>query len=162
MRYFLFKTFLLTFFGATALIGLSLPAHAQNTEVRSWSEIQKELEIIASNPEIQKVLKHPEVRKVLNEYQATVDNLKAQAKAQAEAKVEAKKDEAQTLAQERWDMTVGKLIRDYQASDIPRKLEQGDWSALEETKALLRALPLPEDLTQEKEPYSPPKNSLAE
>lgn len=127
-----------------AAVSTSSFAYAQNTEVRDWGEIQKELEILASNPEFQKILKHPEVQKALNAYHAQVDHLKAQAKAEAEKRIDNTTKEAKTLAQERWDMTVGKLIRDYQNSDIPRRLEEGDWSAIEETKALLKSLDLPE------------------
>ena len=143
MRY-LFSKHLLAAgaFTALAFAAPITPAQAQNTEMRDWSEIQRELEIIANNPELQKILKHPDVQRVLKDYQATVDNLKAQAKAEAQKKVDNTKAEAQAAVQDRWDMTIGKLIQDYQNSDIPRKLEQGDWSAIEETKALLENLDL--------------------
>lgn len=124
-------------FTALAFAAPITPAQAQNTEMRDWSEIQRELEIIANNPELQKILKHPDVQRVLKDYQTTVDNLKAQAKAEAQKKVDDTKAEAQAAVQDRWDMTVGKLIQDYQNSDIPRKLEQGDWSALNELEIML-------------------------
>jgi len=128
-------------------------AWAQNVEVRSLDELQKEIDIILQSPAIQKTLSHKEVKSVLGGIQAHLDALERQAKFEAEKALKAKKNEAQALAQDRWDTTVGKLIQDYKKSDIPRKLEQGDWSALEETKALLQALPLPEELTPDQTPH---------
>ncbi len=143
MRYLFSKHFFAAgAFTALAFAATITPAQAQNTEMRDWSEIQRELEIIANNPELQKILKHPDVQRVLKDYQATVDNLKAQAKAEAQKKVDDTKAEAQAAVQDRWDMTVGKPIQDYQNSDIPRKLAEGDWRPIEETKALLESLDL--------------------
>ena len=132
---------------AFTLFVMSMPplAQAEDIEVRDFSEIQKELEPLLNHPEIRKLLNTPEVQKVLRDYQAQANQIKANAKKEVENKVEAKKLEAEALVQERWAATVGKLIDDYQKSDIPRKLEQGDWSAIEETKALLRALDVPVD-----------------
>lgn len=132
-------------FCATSLLALSLSSvsFAGDVEVRDWSEIQAELDRIIQNKEVQKVLNHKEVRKVVSQIQRNLDALEAQVKAEAENKVDQAQAQAQALVQDRWDMTVGKLIDDYKKSDIPRKLEQGDWDAIEETKALLRQLPSP-------------------
>jgi len=141
-------------FMATAFLGLSLiamptPVKANDVEVRSLDEIKKEIGIIMSSPAIQKALGHKEVQKALNNIDAHIQALEAQAKFEAEKALNEKKAEAKTIAQDRWDATVGKLIEDYQESDIPRKLEQGDWSALEETKALLQALQTEESFTEQ-------------
>lgn len=131
---------LLAFTLATAFVP---PAYSADVEVRDWSEIQAELDRIIQNKNVQKALNHKEVRKVVNQIQQNLDALEAQVKAEAQKKTDQAKAQAESLVQNRWDMTVGKLIKDYKESDIPRKLEQGDWSALEETKALLQKLPSP-------------------
>lgn len=151
MFHFLKKSYIQMAVGFGFLL-LSPQVMAQNVDVRSLAELQKEIDIIMQSPAIQKTLSHKEVQKVLGQVEAHLNALENQAKFEAEKALKEKKVEAQALAQDRWDMTVGKLIEDYKKSDIPRKLEQGDWSALEETKALLQALPLPEELTPEKTP----------
>jgi hypothetical protein len=140
-------------FKAATLLGLGLfllPAttHANDVEVRSLDEIKKEVNIILSSPAIQKALGHKEVQKALNTIDAHIQALEAQAKFEAEKALGNKKQEAQAIAQDRWDATVGKLIKDYKESGIPKKLEQGDWSAIEETKALVRSLQIEESFTE--------------
>ncbi len=77
----------------------------------------------------QKLLNQKEVKEAIVTVDKTIDNI-------------------EDKAEKQWDITVGKLIKDYKESDIPRKLKEGDYNLTEEAKKLLQNEPEAIDTNQ--------------
>ena len=79
---------------------------------------------------VQKLLSQPDVKQTITNLEQNMHVLHQKADELTEGTI--------TATQRQWKQNVDKLINDYQKSDVPRKLREGDWSLVNEAYQLMK------------------------